>query len=204
LHKERLFVIFLTMWNHKPQVETPAEEGQPARLQDAIREARIETAERSGVIVDLRDAELARLEVLKDALEPLLAEVPSEVELFDLGISRGDTPRLWIDAVAHVHMGRDKRTYRFVQDSHYGRKVLAESLESDEMVAAVTRYVARRLVERERALSEEPATLNPKERRHAQVLHRRNRWRATRAFLFGLVAGVGVLFIAAWLMVARG
>mgnify|MGYP003338141517 CR=1 FL=1 len=44
---------------------------------------------------DLRDAELARLELLNEALDPLFAEIPPDVELFDRGISRGDTPRLW-------------------------------------------------------------------------------------------------------------
>ena len=107
-----------------------------------MREARIETAERSGVVVDLRDAELARLELLNDALDPLFAEIPEEIDLFDRGVSHGDVPRLWIDVVAHVVMGRDKRMYRFVLDSRFGRKVLAESFEADEIVAAVTRYVA--------------------------------------------------------------
>ena len=79
------------------------------------------------MVVDLRDAELARLELLNEALDPLFEEIPPEIELFDRGISRGDTPRLWIDAIAHVAMGRDKRRYRFVQDTRYGRKVLAES-----------------------------------------------------------------------------
>ena len=110
----------------KAQPETPE---APNALKDAVREARIEAAERSGVVVDLRDAEMARLELLNEALEPLFNEIPAEVELFDRGISRGDTPRLWIDVIAHVEMGRDKRQYRFVQDTRYGRAVLAESHE---------------------------------------------------------------------------
>lgn len=121
-------------------------------LKDAIRLARIESAARSTVIVDLRDAEMARLELLNEALDPLFADIPSDVEMFDRGISGGDTPRLWIDVVAHVAMGRDKRLYRFVQDSRYGRKTLAESTEIGEMVSAITHYVASRMVERERAL----------------------------------------------------
>ena len=52
-------------------------------------------------------------------------------------------------------MGRDKRQYRFVQDTRYGRAVLAETYEVPAMVQAVTRYVARRLVERERALADD-------------------------------------------------
>src|SRR3954466_2354380 len=100
------------MFGRKKQAETP-EAATP--LQDAVREARIEVAERSAVVVDLRDAELARLELLNEALDPLFKEIPTDIELFDRGISRGDVPRLWIDVIAHVEMGRDKRIYRFIQ-----------------------------------------------------------------------------------------
>src|SRR3954471_10890483 len=118
------------MWGRTRKPEpSKAEEQNPPRLKDAVRQARIETAERTSVVVDMRDAEVARLELLNEALDPLFAEIPADVELFDRGISRGDTPRLWIDAVAHVLMGRDKREYRFVQDTRYGRKILAESVD---------------------------------------------------------------------------
>ena len=40
------------------------------RLRDALRQARIEAADRTGVVVDLRDAEVARLEILNEALDP--------------------------------------------------------------------------------------------------------------------------------------
>ena len=95
------------------------------------------------------------LSLLNEALDPLFNEVPNDVELFDRGVSNGDIPRLWIDVVTHVEMGRDKRQYRFVQDTRYGRAVLAESYEVPAMVDAITRYVARRLVERERALADD-------------------------------------------------
>jgi hypothetical protein len=169
---------------------------QPGRLKDAIREARIEAAERTGVVVDLRDAELARLELLNEALDPLFAEISQEVELFDRGISRGDSPRLWLDPIAHVQMGRDKRVYRFLQDTRYGRRVLAEANEIDEIVQVVTKYVARRLVERERALADDagPALETRPARRP-----RRRRWRTIAAFALGLIVGIAVLFAAAWL-----
>jgi hypothetical protein len=125
---------------------------QPIRLRDALRRARIEAADRTGVVVDLRDAEVARLEILNEALDPLFAEIPDSIDLFDRGISQGDTPRLWIDVVAHVLMGRDKRIYRFVQDTRFGRIVIAESHDVAVIVAAVTDYVARRMIEREHAL----------------------------------------------------
>jgi hypothetical protein len=131
-------------------------ETRPTRLRDALRQARIEAADRTGVVVDLRDAEVARLEILNEALDPLFAQVPDQVDLFDRGISQGDTPRLWIDVVAHVLMGRDKRIYRFVQDTRFGRIVLAESHNVATIVDAVTDYVARRMIEREHALVATP------------------------------------------------
>ena len=137
-------------------------------LREAMRSARIEAAERSAVIVELRDAEAARLEMLSEALDPVFEELPSEHrDLFDRGLGAGTQPRLWIDMVAHVAMGRDKRTYRFLLDTANGRRVLAESLQIEPVVAAVTRYVARRVVAREQMLasmeSEQPISLSKAE-----------------------------------------
>ena len=173
------------MFGRKKPAETPA----PATpLQEAVREARIEAAERSAVVVDLRDAELARLELLNEALDPVFKDIPDEVELFDRGISRGDVPRLWVDVIAHVEMGRDKRQYRFVQDTRYGRAVLAESYEVPDIRQAVTRYVAGRLVERERALADDVG--RPVAQTVLRVERRRRRWHAVRVFLLGLIVGV--------------
>src|ERR1700726_3265464 len=140
---------------------SPAVSAAPMRLRDALRKARIEAADRPGVVVDLRDAEVARLEILSEALDPLFGQIPEQVDLFDRGISQGDTPRLWIDVVAHVVMGRDKRIYRFVQDSRFGRIVIAESHDAIVIVDAVTDYVARRMIEREHALVATPAAPEP-------------------------------------------
>jgi hypothetical protein len=192
------------MWNRKQKVVEEAEASvEPTPLKQAVRQARIETAERSGVVVDLRDAELARLELLNEALDPLFAEIPSNVDLFDRGISRGDQPRLWIDVVAHVVMGRDKREYRFVQDTRYGRKVLAESTEIARIVEAVTRYVANRMVERARALAEVSITEGIEVQQDRRFVLRHRRWRLLRAFLFGLLIGCASLFAALWIVASR-
>ena len=164
-------------------------ETRPIRLRDALRQARIEAADRTGVVVDLRDAEVARLEILNDALEPLFAQIPDRVDLFDRGISQGDSPRLWIDVVAHVLMGRDKRIYRFVQDTRFGRIVIAESHEVAVIVEAVTDYVARRMIEREHALVASP-TPQP------AVIEKPRRSRFW-IFLLGVVIGAAALFGAA-------
>ncbi|HEV2155671.1 hypothetical protein [Bradyrhizobium sp.] len=168
---------------------------RPVRLRDALLRARIEAADRTGVVVDLRDAEVARLEILNDALDPLFAQVPDQIDLFDRGISQGDTPRLWIDVVAHIMMGRDKRQYRFVQDTRFGRIVFAESHDTAVIVEAVTDYVARRIVERERAMVVPPEPQAP-----AAAPPRRSRvW----PFVFGFVLGAGALFGLAAVAVLR-
>ncbi|HEY0569250.1 MAG TPA: hypothetical protein VGD13_14165 [Xanthobacteraceae bacterium] len=159
---------------------------RPIRLRDALRQARIEAADRTGVVVDLRDAEVARLEILNEALDPLFAQIPEKVDLFDRGISQGDTPRLWVDVVAHVLMGRDKRMYRFVQDTRFGRIVLAESHEVAAIVAAVTDYVARRMIEREHALV---ATPMPE-----PVVVEKPRRGGFWTFVLGFIVGAAALF----------
>jgi hypothetical protein len=169
-----------------PGAADNAGEARPRPLRDALRQARIEAADRTGVVVDLRDAEVARLEILSEALDPLFSEIPDTIDLFDRGISRGDPPRLWVDVVAHIVMGRDKRTYRFVQDTRHGRIVLSESNEVPPIVDAVTSYVARRMVEREQALAV-PVEIRPS----APPPRQRSRiW----PFLFGALVGAAALF----------
>ncbi len=191
------------MWGRNRKSEPPAEAPAPSPLKEAMHEARVEAAERTSVVVDLRDAELARLELLNDELDPLFAEIPPDVDLFDRGVSRGETPRLWIDAVAHVAMGRDKRAYRFLHDTRIGRRVLAESHEISDIVQAVTTYVARRIVERQRALDEDPGFIQRVALSVAERERRRRRWRAIAAFLFGFALGVAALFAAGVLIAMR-
>ena len=137
-------------------------------------------------MVELRDAEVARLEILNEALDPLFAEVPGQVDLFDRGVSQGETPRLWIDVVAHVVMGRDKRIYRFVQDTRFGRIVIAESHDVPVIVDAVTGYVARRMIEREHAMVATPVD--------EPTVEKKPRRRGFGAFVLGFVLGAVALF----------
>jgi hypothetical protein len=166
-----------------------AGEERLTRLRDALRKARIEAADRTGVVVDLRDAEVARLEILSDALDPLFAQIPDNVDLFDRGISQGETPRLWIDVVAHIVMGRDKRAYRFVQDTRFGRILIAESHDVPVIVDSVTEYVARRMVEREHAMVAAPVAAPAP----AEQPRRSRFW----PFAFGFILGALALFAVA-------
>ncbi len=133
----------------------PRPELQPVTpsLKGAVRRARIEEAERTSVMAELRGAEIARLEILAEALEPVFAQVPEHVDIFDAGVMPGETPRLYIDMIGFVEMGPDRRSYRFVQNTRHGRVTAATSEKVEVMVEAVTTYIARRLVEREQALA---------------------------------------------------
>lgn len=185
------------MWGRKKKDAGPPAGETPQPLKEAVRQARVEAAERTGIVVDLRDAALARLEALNEALDPVFREVPADVVLFDRALSRGDTPRLWIDAVAFVEMGRDKRQYRFLQDTRFGRIVLSESPDVAESTRAITRYLAGRLVERERALSGD-GEFAAREARAARKAKGRQRRRMFGAFLLGILFTLLALVAALW------
>ncbi|RFC63719.1 hypothetical protein DYI37_12025 [Fulvimarina endophytica] len=122
------------------------------RLADAVRAAKIAAAQRSDVVVDIREADRARLEMLAEELGPIASEVGDD-DLFDFVLTGGMTSRYWIDGTAHVMMARDRRTYRFVREMRLGRVTLAESTEPRKIADHVTTYVAERIVERDRAFA---------------------------------------------------
>jgi hypothetical protein len=122
------------------------------RLSEIIREVKVAAAERDDVVVDMRDADRARLELLAQELEPVIADVPAQDDQFDFALSSGLQPRFWIDAVAHVHMARDRRTYRFVRDTRLGRALMSETADMAQTADAVSRYIAERIIQRQRLL----------------------------------------------------
>lgn len=130
------------------------------RLSDVVREARIAAAEHEDVVVDMREADRARLELLAEEIQPIFEEVPASDDQFDFYLSCGEQPRLWIDAIAHVHMGNDRRTYRFVRETRYGRVVIAEEADMMTVADSVTRYVAERIVQRQRFLDSDPLNVS--------------------------------------------
>ncbi|MBY0613202.1 MAG: hypothetical protein K2P80_13565 [Beijerinckiaceae bacterium] len=189
-------------------------------LRAALRRARIEEAERSGAIYDLRGVELARLEILDEALAPVFAALPAGIDMFDHGIIPSERPRLFVDIVASVEMARDSRTYRLLLDTLEGRVALAESSDVKVMERAVTDHIARRLLARERALASSAyppgmlvrdeavmqgnilsqALREPKRASADAVSPPRGRgsaWRGLLIFGLGLAIGAALLFV--WL-----
>lgn len=135
----------------------PPDRTNVRRLADAIRDVKNAMADRDDVVVEIREVTRTRLEMLAAELETVAADATAEHPGFDFAISSGQQPRFWIDAVAHVALGRDRRTYRFVRDTRNGRLLLAESADIKAVADAVTRYVAERVVERQRDLESGPS-----------------------------------------------
>jgi hypothetical protein len=178
-------------------------------LKQVLREVRIAHGERNDVVVELREAEQARLELLTEALEGVFQAIPPDHDQLLLGLLPGRPPRFWVDATSFVMMGRDKRQYQFIKDTRLGRTVLAESASVDSVAAAVTRYVAERIVEREQALEadwlmeavrpragagagEKPA--RPRQENVASI------W-GIAGFGLGVIAGMFLLLAYAWFTV---
>jgi hypothetical protein len=176
---------------------------QSRKLSDAIRDVKNAFADRDDVVVDMREAHRMRLDLLAAELAPVFADVPSDMDSFDFVVSSGLQPRLWIDAVSHVAMGRDRRTYRFLKDTRIGRVVLAESTEMKVVADQVTRYVAERVVERqkmmeggiEQAVAGLKRALVPEAEPPLQAPVRSNGWSAFLSGL-GLVAAGALVGLA--------
>jgi hypothetical protein len=183
-------------------------------LTDAIRRVRTAEAERSDVVVELRDAEKARLELLADELQSVFSEVPADNETFQFRVAGETPPRLWIDMTAFIAMGRDRRTYRFLKDTRLGRTVILETADTGDMADCVTNYVAERIIERERAMEgdwllQRVRRDEPKRNRNARRLIEAAAplneshglgW-VVAAFLLGILIGAVVLFGWAWMRV---
>ena len=188
------------------------------RLADAVRQAKIAAAQRSDVVVDIREADRARLEILLEELQPLIDELPPEDDFFDFTLSGGTHPRIWIDGTANILMARDRRTYRLVRETRLGRVMLAESAEARVIADRVTDYVAERIVERDQAFAAADG-LNERMAGHSQPLLRTGNEEPLRQpqqrsrsndlvlaaswMMIGMVVGAALLFaIAAYQGVA--
>ncbi len=131
--------------------ETSIQE-QMLNLKQALNEVRNAQADRNDVVVDMKHATLSRLELLAEDLQPVFEEIPKDNEQFEFAVTKGETPRLWIDMTSFVRMGGDGREYQFVKDTRMGRVVLEQSSNRNLVGERVTQYVAERVLERERMI----------------------------------------------------
>jgi hypothetical protein len=147
-------------------------------------------------VLDIRDAQTLRLQVLKDGLAPAVLANSETASFIDLALVPGDPPRLWIDLITSVVMAPDPRTYRLVQDGHGGRQTLLETANREEMIERVEQHIAHRLITRER---EKGAVAAPQPR-----LVGHSTGALILAWLSGFSIGVLALFVAGILISRLG
>lgn len=167
------------------------------RLANAMRQAKLAAADRGDSIVDVRQAELARLDLLAADLKTVFDAVPEHVDLFDFTISSGMQPRLWLDTTAFVMMGNDRRSYQFVRDTRQGRVVMAQSSDMKRVSEAVTAYIADRLVEREQLLGDNKpvVTAHPSAQPQNEPKGSGGFLQALAWFVTGALVGAVLLFL---------
>lgn len=175
------------------QKNTPRDAAPSSSLREAISEARLEEAQEIDGTIDLRGSELARLEILKNALQKVFDEVPSREDRFELVLMPSTPARLWIDMLSYVEMDADCEVYRFVRNERSGRHVAVESRDAGVLKGRITEYMARQIVARERQLS--GLVDMPPERRQ------RRRMRpglVFLSFLIGILTGAAGLLALGW------
>jgi len=184
--------------NHSSRIKNIEEQAARKRsLAAALVEVKNRQASRDDVVVDMKEAELARLELLAEELRPIFEELPTDNIQFEYAISRGKPPRFWIDMTSHVSMGHDKRTYRFLKDTRAGRTVIAESNNLTLVADAVSNYVAEKVLEHEKILEGEWTTLQLVEETaiKKQRTSRQNTWMNFLWFVIGFGTSLGLLYV---------
>lgn len=119
-------------------------------LTKAMKDARLAEAVQLDAILNARDARILRLGALRDAVLPELQAHEEAKKFFDLNVVQGDKPKLWLDLISWVEMAPDPKNYQLVQTRETAEDVLFESADAAEMKGYIIRYMAHRLVERER------------------------------------------------------
>ena len=166
-------------------------------LAAALLEVKNRQANQDDVVVEMKETELARLELLGNEIRPLFDELPDDNDQFEFGMSNGKPPRLWIDMTAHVSMGHDRRTFRFLKDTRAGRVVLTESSKLELVADAIANYIAERVLERERILQGGWASLQLVEETVAEKERNRKKsaWLNSIWFALGFGISAGALYI---------
>ena len=196
-----------------PQDETSKGSATIRSLRAAVDAVRTRQADQRDVVVDLGEAERARLDLLAAELLPLFEEIDEADDRFDLAVSQGERPRMWIDMTTFVAMGHDKLNYRMVKDTRMGRIVMAETSDKDKMADFVSDYVAEKVLEREKMIEGEwRSMMNVKNAAvdlssdaaaisTAHLPPKKQRSRGLMWFLLGLLCGLVLLGAFGFLLV---
>jgi hypothetical protein len=123
---------------------------------EALRKARLAEAAQLDALANVKEARGLRLTALRESLLPHLKGHPLAEGFSELTLQPGETPRLWIDLISSVVVEPDTRNYRLEQDRDGRREVLHETDNLKDMSEAVLRYIAHRVIAREKAAAGQP------------------------------------------------
>jgi hypothetical protein len=166
-------------------------------LREAIRKARLEEAERLDLSADMRDGEIARLELLKAELDAVFAELPPHDDRFSLVLVPSRPARLWVDLFTYAAIDDASGAYLFVRNSENGRRTLYSSSNVADVADRITRYMAHEIVRRERM---EASLIEPRSGAYGDARSGESGTAVTiAAFAIGLLTGVVALLAAYWL-----
>ena len=154
-------------------------------LQGASHEARLSA----------RDMAAMRLLAVKQELAPYVEGLPEVRGFIELSLTGGETPRLWLDFISYVILSPDQQHWRLMQDTAEGREVIFETDNLDEMVDFLRKFIAHRVVQRERLLHSDELSARPLAKTVSAGTQQALLW---MAWLAGLATGAFALL--AWLM----
>ena len=120
------------------------------QFEQALKQARLAEAAQLEAVLNVKDARSMRLLALRDAVVPHLAAHPAGAGLVDLAIQQGEVPRLWLDLISSVVIAPDTRNFRLEQERDTIREVLYETDNLDDMKVHVLRYLAHRVIAKEK------------------------------------------------------
>lgn len=125
---------------------------------EALKKARLAEAAHVDALLNVKEARGLRLAALRETLLPHLVGHPMAEGFAELTLQPGETPRLWIDLISSVVVEPDTRSFRLEQDREGRRELLHETTDMDEMSGVVLKYIAHRVIAREKLATAVPAT----------------------------------------------
>jgi hypothetical protein len=133
----------------------------------ALKRARLAEAAHLDALLNVKDARSLRLSALRETLLPKLRGHPLAEGFTELAIQAGETPRLWIDLISSVVVEPDSKNLRLEQDRDGRRDTLHETTDLDEMAAVVLKYIAHRVIAREKLAATLPAPESASQNRYS-------------------------------------
>ena len=190
----------------KSEIEAKNIEAKVLDLSKSMDRMKLKHADRDDVVVELNQSQLSRLELLARDLQPVFEQLPDDNDQFEFALTKGETPRLWIDMSTYVRMGAMPHQYELIKDTRMGRTILAASTDKERIGQVVTDYIADKILERERLIegewismsgyqfeSEVDVVVSPN-----IVQPKRSRWRSFLWFCFGGIISLAALFAWIW------